>query len=265
VRIISVNSWGGALFDEFAPWLDTCGADVLCLQEVARAPGLHGWTRFADADRSLPQRADLMADVTARLPRHQGFFAVSDTGPVRDDAGRTHPQDFGLATFVSMDLPLVGMRSAFVHGSYLHHPDAWPVSDRPRNALSVRVHDREADRFVTVVNLHGLRDAQGKNDTPARRVQAERLASLITAAREPGDLTIVAGDFNLLPGSSTFQVLADIGLTDLVREADTRTAHYPKPLRHASYLLVSDPGAVKHFEVVTAPEVSDHRPLLLDL
>ena len=265
MRIISVNSWGGALFDEFAPWLDTCGADVLCLQEVARAPGLHGWTRFADADRSLPQRADLMADVTARLPRHQGLFAVSDTGPVRDDAGRTHPQHFGLATFVSADLPLVGIRSAFIHGSHLHHPDAWPADDRPRNALAVRVHDREADRFLTVINLHGLRTSQGKTDTPARRAQAERLAALITAAREPDDLTIVTGDFNLLPDSSTFQILAGIGLTDLVREADTRTAHYPKPLRHASYLLVSDPDAVEHFEIVTAPEVSDHRPLLLDL
>ncbi|GAB2825060.1 endonuclease/exonuclease/phosphatase family protein [Actinocorallia aurea] len=265
MRIISVNAWGGALFDTFSPWLGTCDADILCLQEVAHAPGVGGWTDFADADRAMPQRADLMADVTARLPRHQGLFAVSDTGPVRDSSGNVHPQHFGLATFVSVELPLVGVRSSFVHGSYVEHRDAWPTGDRPRNALAVRVHDRATGRFVTVVNLHGLRTPDGKSDNPQRRAQAERLAALVTAAREADDLTVVAGDLNLLPDSETFDVLAGLGLTDLVRDADTRTSHYPKPTRHASYLLISDPSAVKHFEIVTTPEVSDHRPLLLDL
>jgi endonuclease/exonuclease/phosphatase family metal-dependent hydrolase len=80
--------------------------------------------------------------------------------------------------------------------------------------------------------------------------------------RGPGDLVVVCGDFNLLPGSETFGVL---GLTDLVGTADTRTSHYRKPVRHASYLLVSDPAAVERFEILAAPEVSDHRALILDI
>jgi endonuclease/exonuclease/phosphatase family metal-dependent hydrolase len=60
-------------------------------------------------------------------------------------------------------------------------------------------------------------------------------------------------------------VLAELGLTDLVRDADTRTSRYLKPVRHASYLLVSAPAKVRHFEIVTAPEVSDHRALVVDL
>lgn len=253
------------MFDELAPWLETCGADILCLQEVTHTPGLGGWTRFDDADRSLPQRANLLADVRSRLPRHHGLFTASDAGPVQDHQQRHHQQDFGLATFVAENLPLVGVRSAFVHGDYTEHRDHWPTGGRPRNALAVRVHDRRARRFVTVVNLHGLRDPLGKVDTPARHAQAERLAALIKEARQDDDLTVVCGDFNLLPDSKTFQILADLGLTDLVGEADTRTSRYPKPLRHASYLLVSDPGAVERFEIVTAPEVSDHRALVLDL
>ncbi|MFC7584723.1 endonuclease/exonuclease/phosphatase family protein [Nonomuraea antimicrobica] len=105
----------------------------------------------------------------------------------------------------------------------------------------------------------------GEGDTPARRAQAERLAALVTGLRENGDLTVVCGDLNLLPGSETFEILAGLGLVDLVRDADTRTSRYLKPVRHASYLLVSDPGAVKQFEIMAAPEVSDHRALLLDL
>ncbi|MEV0388021.1 endonuclease/exonuclease/phosphatase family protein [Nonomuraea sp. NPDC050643] len=267
MRIISLNAWGGAMFDELAPWLDTCDAGILCLQEVTRTPSVHGWTRFDDAERSLPQRANLLADVRSRLPHHQGLFVASDSGPVqaRDHGHRSHQQDFGVATFVAETLPIVGMRSAFVHGGYAEHRDEWPSDGRPRAALAVRVLDPEARRFVTVVNLHGLRDARGKADTPARRAQAERLAELIAGLRENGDLTVVCGDFNLLPGSETFEVLAGLGLTDLVREADTRTARYPKPVRHASYLLVSEPAAVKRFEIMTAPEVSDHRALVLEL
>jgi hypothetical protein len=36
-------------------------------------------------------------------------------------------------------------------------------------------------------------------------------------------------------------------------------------VRHASYLLVSDAGAVKSLELPATPEVSDHRPLILEL
>lgn len=265
MRIISLNAWGGAMFDELAPWLDNSDADVLCLQEVTRTPGGDGWTRFDDAERSLPQRADLLTDVRTRLPRHLGLFAVSDSGPVLDHEGVPRRQDFGLATFVADTFPVVGTRSAFVHGSYADHRDEWPSDGRPRAALAVRVFDPGARRFVTVVNLHGLRDAHGKADTPARQAQAERLADLVTGTREDGDLTVVCGDFNVLPDSETFRVLAKLGLTDLVRDADTRTSRYPKPVRHASYLLVSDPAAVQGFEIATAPEVSDHRALVLDV
>ena len=265
MRIISLNAWGGALFDEFARWLDTCDADVLCLQEVTHTPTATGWTRFDDAERSLPQRADLLTDVRSRLPRHHGLFAVSDSGPVLDQERRVHRQDFGLATFVSPTLPPVGTRAGFVHGDYAEHHDRWPSEDRPRAALAVRVFDRGSRRFVTVVNFHGLRDTSGKMDTPARRAQAERLAGFVADAREKDDLTVVCGDFNVLPGSETFRILGELELVELVRDADTRTSHYRKPVRNASYLLVSEPAAVERFEIVATPEVSDHRALLLEL
>ncbi|GIF13544.1 hypothetical protein FHX34_105672 [Actinoplanes teichomyceticus] len=169
-----------------------------------------------------------------------------------------------MATWVAERLPVVGVDSAFVHGRFVDHVE-WAVADRPRVALAVRVVDRGAGRSVAVVQLHGLRDPAGKGDGPARRRQAERLVELVRRFREPHDVVVVCGDFNLLPGSETFGMLAEIGLTDLVGVADTRTSHYPKPVRHASYLLVSDVAAVKRFEVVARPEVSDHRALVLEL
>ena len=264
MRIVSVNAWGGAMFDQLAPWIETVEAEVLCLQEVTRTPGAGGWTRFDDGERSLPQRANLFQDVRALRPTDQSIMLVSDAGPVTDDSGVRRRQDFGIATFVHEEVPMVGVQTSFVHGEFVDHDD-WSVEDRPRSALAVGVIDRPHDRSVAVVQLHGLRDPSGKQDTPARKEQAQRLAELIESARSEADLTVVCGDLNLLPDSETFTVLGKLGLTDLVGRADTRTSAYTKPTRNASYLLVSEPAAVKTFSVMAEPEVSDHRALILEI
>lgn len=263
MRILSLNAWCGTLFDALAAWLPAAAADVVCLQEVTRTAGVTGWTEFSDADRTLPQRADLFDDVAALLPGHRGTFVASDAGPVTDAAGRRRRQEFGIAAFVAGPTTVTAQRSTFVHGAFTEH-DAWATSERPRVAHAMRL-VAPAARPVTVVHLHGLRDAAGKGDTPARRRQAQRLGDLVERTRRRGDLGVVCGDLNLLPDSVTFSVLRDLGFTDLVGTADTRTAHYRKPVRHASYLLVSDPAAVRRFEIVEHPEVSDHRALVVDL
>jgi endonuclease/exonuclease/phosphatase family metal-dependent hydrolase len=263
VRIVSLNAWGGALFGELAAWLPGVGADVLCLQETTHTAGLTGWTTFSDDVRSLPQRANLFADVAELLPRYRATFDASDAGPVLAQDGRRHRQEFGLGLFVDERIAALDSSNAFVHGRFADH-EVWPVDDRPRIAQAVRL-GRGSDAPVTVVHVHGLRTGLGKQDTPARLEQAHRLGSFVAATRKPGDLTVLCGDLNLLPSSETFDILAGFGLTDLVRYADTRTSRYAKPTRHASYLLVSDPAAVVGFEVLEAPEVSDHRALVLDL
>jgi hypothetical protein len=231
---------------------------------VTRTPGEDGWTSFSDAERELPQRANLFRDVCHLLDRHQGSFVASDAGPVIGGGGILRHQDFGLAVFVDERFPVVGQVTDFVHGTFVDH-QAWPSSGRPRLAQGIRLIDRRDQRSVAVVHVHGLRDSAGKTDTPARRQQAQRLVDVVHRLRRRGDLTVVCGDLNVLPGSETLTALHDIGLVDLVGASDTRTSHYPKPLRHASYMLVSDLNAVTRFQAPAAPEVSDHRPLILDL
>jgi endonuclease/exonuclease/phosphatase family metal-dependent hydrolase len=264
VRIASLNAWGGAMYPELAEWLSNATFDVLCLQEVTATPGLSGWTTFADGERTLPQRANLFADVRTLLPHHQPLFVTSDAGPVTDADGRRHRQAFGLATFVADHLMIIGARASSVHGTFTDH-DTWPRDDRPRVGCALRIARPGATRAVTLVHVHGVRDRHGKADTPQRRAQAERIAGLVQAVRGADDLVVVCGDLNLLPDSETFDILAAIGLVDLVGAADTRTSRYPKPVRHASYVLVSDPQAVAGFEIVVEPEVSDHRALVLEV
>lgn len=263
MRIVSLNAWGGAMHDDLIPWLRGGPADVLCLQEVTRTPGLTGWSSFEDAERALPQRADLLNDLTRALPNHQPLFVANDTGPVTSDDGRRHQQDFGIATFLDTALTLTSITTRPVHGAYTRHEE-WPHTHRPRTALAVQVAE-PSGRTVGVIQVHGLRDTAGKGDSPARREQAEQLATLVRQTQKHADLTVLCGDLNLLPDSDTFAVLAEAGMTDLVGDADTRTSRYAKPVRHASYLLVSDPTAVRGFEILTQPEVSDHRALRLEI
>lgn len=162
------------MFDALVEWLPESGADILCLQEVTCTSGLSGWTRFNDGERTLPQRANLFADISTALTHHQGLFLTSDSGPVIDHQGHRHQQDFGIAMFVHDRFPIVSSQSAFVHGSYTDHSE-WTILERPRIAHTARIVDRAAHRTVAITHLHGLRDPTGKSDSQARTEYSQRL------------------------------------------------------------------------------------------
>ena len=129
MKIVSVNAWGGAMFDAFAAWLPRCDADIVCLQEVTRTAGQHGWTRFEDSERTLPQRANLFDDVVSALPNHQAMFVTSDAGPVAVE-GRA---EFGPRRFLGVVT--------------LHEVEA---SAQCIERSGVGVLDRALDRFACV-------------------------------------------------------------------------------------------------------------------
>lgn len=266
MRIISLNAWGGRLHAPLMAYLRETDPDVLCLQEVTRTTGrADGWLLYRDGPLELPQRANLFADLKTALPDHDAFFAPVARGELFD-GDVALPSQFGLATFVRSNYPIVGQALSFVHGAY--SPDGWGPHPRSRNALGIRIYSAESRCYFTIAQMHGLRELSGKEDTPARIDQAHALASVIDQLRQPDDGLIVCGDFNVLPESRTFEILGALGLTDLVTRGgftDARTSWYEKAGRYADYLLVNDGVAVRRFDVVAEPEVSDHRALLLDI
>jgi endonuclease/exonuclease/phosphatase family metal-dependent hydrolase len=266
LRIACLNAWGGQVWQPLRRWLEGLSPDVLCLQEVTRAPAPGpAWLRYGDAYRALDQRADLFADVSACLPGHQARFAPAARGVLRDGEGREYPSEHGLGQWVAPHLAWAGQWQGFVHGAY--RTGGWGPEPVPRACQVSRI-VTEAGRSVVVGHLHGLRDPAGKEDTPARRQQWERLAAAVEAFRAPDEPVVIGGDMNVLPGSELFAVMDRIGLRDLVTgrgHADTRTSLYPKPQRHANYLFVSEGAEIRVFDVPAAPEVSDHRPMILEL
>lgn len=261
-----LNGWGGTLHEAAEAYLAREAPDVLCLQEVVHTPGTaKEWLTYRDGGHVLPQRANFFRDVSEALPDHVAIFCPAAQG-ILWDGEETVPSQWGLATFVHRRFPIIGQAQGFVHKGF--SPDGYGEHPRSRSAHVVRLHDFDQGEPIAIAHMHGLRDLQGKVDTPERLEQAHRLAGLVQAVAEPGDRLVVCGDFNVEPGSRTFEILAKLGLKDLVvgrGHSDTRTSHYKKPGRYADYMLVNGAVEVLAFEVVEQPEVSDHRPLLLDI
>ena len=264
MQVMSLNAWGGKLQDRLLPFIEEACPDVLCLQEVVHTPlADKGWLTYRDQGIELAQRARFFDEVSRALPDHVAVFCPAAQGDLWDGDTRYDSQ-WGLATFVRRSLPIVAQKQGFVHGAF--SPYGYGDHPRSRSAHAVRVFDYEKGFPVTIAQLHGLRDLAGKRDTPARLEQARRLAALVQSVAEPGDRIVVCGDFNVLPESRTFQVMAEIGLTDLVTGRgfrSTRTSHYKKPETFADYMFVNSALADAPFEVLETPEVSDHRPLRL--
>jgi len=266
MQIMCLNAWGGTLHEVLLPYLAETAPDILCLQEIIHSPATDkAWLTYRDGTRVLPQRANLFRDVCAALPDHVATFCPAAQG-VLWDGEVALPSQWGLATFVRRGLPVIGQVQGFVHKDY--SPDGYGDHPRSRSAHGVRVWDHAAGRAVSVTHMHGLRDLAGKMDTPARAAQARKLLALSRQLGAPGDITVICGDFNVEPDSETLALMAEAGLTELVTARgieSTRTSHYKKPGRFADYMLIDRPEAVARFDVVTAPEVSDHCPLVLEL
>ena len=265
MRLMCLNGWGGKLHDPLISYLKTVDPDVLCLQEVVNTPDTdREWLTYRDVGAELPQRANFFAEVSNALPDHVAWFCPAARGDLWDGDTR-YDSLWGLATFARRSLPAIGQAQGFVHGAF--GADGYGDHPRSRNAHVVRLFDFRAGHPVVVAHMHGLRDLAGKQDTPARLVQARRLADLVRSVAEEGDRVVVCGDFNVLPDSGTFDILGGLGLRDLVTArgfTDTRTSHYAKANRFADYMLVNAAVEIGRFDVVEAPEGSDHRPLLLE-
>jgi endonuclease/exonuclease/phosphatase family metal-dependent hydrolase len=266
LRVICLNAWGGKFYDRLISYLQDASPDVLCLQEVVHSPTSNKeWLVYRDGSHVLEQRANLFADVSKVLPEHHAVFCPAAQG-VLWEAETPVLSQWGLATFVRRSLTIVGQMQGFVHKQY--SSDGFGEHPRSRSAHAVRVFDHQSGSPITIAHMHGLRDLNGKMDTPARLEQARKLACIVQSVSQPDDRVVVCGDFNVEPDSETFDVLSQIGLFDLVKgsgSAGTRTSYYRNPGAYADYMLVNKKTRVRRFSVVHQPEVSDHCPLLLDI
>jgi endonuclease/exonuclease/phosphatase family metal-dependent hydrolase len=272
MRVVNLNTWGGRL-PGVPEYLANLNADVLCLQEITSAPaGTPEMGHYIDRDGQPDlQRTNFLRELEQKLcPGYRSYFFPAARGYLHDGAKTEYPVFYGIATFVRNTVPVIGERMGFVFEEY--RTANFKEPPLPRNAHAVRVYNHENETSVIVAHMHGLWVPDGKYDTDDRVNQAIRLNNIVGQVHQKrDDKIVVCGDFNVLPKSLTFEMLDTRVPRNLIKEfgiTDTRTKYYDKPIethpRYADYMLVNSHVNVKKFDVPGDPEVSDHRPLILD-
>lgn len=241
MKVISLNTWGGRIQKPLIDFVKRHrDVDIFCFQEMLdNAQEIMG-EEYPD------DMYNQFSDLQALLPEHKGFFR-----PVLKGV-------YGLAMLVKKDIEVTEEGEMLIHKS---SSDLITDGHHSRNMQWVRFVSKGTD-FV-VVNVHGLWNGKGKDDTPERIAQSKLIKEFLDRSR---GVKILCGDFNLNPETESIELL-EKGMRNLVKEygiTSTRTSLYTKPGKFADYAFVSEDLNVKDFRVLP-DEVSDHAPLLLEV
>jgi endonuclease/exonuclease/phosphatase family metal-dependent hydrolase len=225
--------------------------DVLCLQELPvwalrRLEEWSGMRAFgAIAARPVPRHAGLGGAITEL---HHGLFRSALTGQAN-------------AILIAPALRLVATGSIVLNPADVRRAQArklglersvrlaWAKERRVCHAVRVDA----AGRFLTVANLH----ASSVRDRRCQDAELIRAVTFADAFANPGDLLVLAGDFNVVRETSTaLEALAspDWGFDEpiqgldqiLVRGADaSRPARWPEQRRRVDGRLLSDHAPIE--------------------
>ncbi|HUF13976.1 MAG TPA: endonuclease/exonuclease/phosphatase family protein [Longimicrobiales bacterium] len=220
--------------ERVATLIGETGADLVLLQEVDR-----GTRRSGGVDQlaELERRTGFHGAFGRTLDYQGGEYgiAVLSRWPIRSD------------TLIALP---VEPRQERAGGSY-----------EPRGALRVTMDVPGPD--VGVLNTH--LDASG--DDHYRRQEVEAVRRIAADLRASHDWTVVGGDFNAEPGTSTIRTMVVDGWRDAWSECgagDGRTFPAHAPVKRIDYLFLTA-GLGCAVARVAETTTSDHRPLLVRL
>lgn len=241
MKLITLNTWGGRVGQPFVQFiLDHKDTDIFCFQEIYDKAEEVMDVHYPEVDHSIFTRLKEL------LPKHNGFFR-----PVLEDV-------YGIAIFIKKNISVLEEGEVFIHRN-----ERGTVIDghHSRNLQWIKF-DMEG-RVFTVMNVHGLWNGKGKNDTPERIAQSNIIREFMDRTEDP---KILCGDFNLNPDTESVKIL-EKDMKNLVKDhsiTSTRTSLYEKQGKFADYIFTSPDINIKTFEVLPE-EVSDHSALSLEI
>ena len=249
MKLITLNAWGGKLFEPFIKFVkDYDDVDVFCFQDL-----LFGNDPIASPIQG--GRINLFNEIKKVLPDYEFIISREDGHSfvngemLADDVGT------GKAIFYKKNLSLTGQGD-------------FDVSDVNLTETMVSSKCQWVEftidaKKITILNLHGLwqRGSQ-KQDTAERLEQSKRIADFMATIVGP---KILAGDFNMIPDGQSMAILEN-GMNNLVKDykiETTRNKYYTRGMKFADYILISPDVVVNDFKTLP-DEVSDHMALYID-
>ncbi len=242
MKLISLNTWGGALREELLTFLESHkDVDIFCFQEI----------HAKDSDRyqfNYTRDPFLFDSISKILPNHTAHFSP-------------HLEDwFGVAIFIKKNLPIVRDDERYIYKEKGYIPESdFRLNARLVQGIELNVNNKK----LSVFNLHGVWQVEGKRDTPDRIKQSE---NILEFASTFGSAKIICGDFNARPEIKSISMLEEAGYRNLIKKfgiPSTRSNLYTKPEKFADYIFVSPEVKVLDFKVLSEV-VSDHSPLFLE-
>lgn len=253
MKLITLNVWGGKLYEPLIKFLEehSKDVDIFCFQDAL----------FGSKPEFTPiqnGRVNLFSEIEKVLTDFN--FVIYRDPEESYFHGELLPLDIGCGQliFVRKSIKILESGGFRSHEDSPYHKGGDMVSGR---CEWVRLSSEIGD--ITVLNMHGLWQRNSKKaDTLERLQQSEKVNQFFRSIQGK---KILCGDFNLAPEGEAMRKFED-NMINLVKEykiTSTRSSHYPKEEKFADYILVSKDVVVTNFQVLSQ-EVSDHLPLILD-
>lgn len=259
MKLISLNIWGGILYDELMAFVERESAttDIFCFQESFDEP-THPAAVKLGAQRGMTRK------LQGALAGFNGYFPQI-SGPVRFMPGNEMVYHAaGIATFVRRPI------AVSAHGT-VSDLGGNGRSDVPGESPLPHMYITKMNaggRSFAVANFHGIVDSEsGKRDSDLMTRQSR---AVLDATRRFTEPSILVGDFNLRPETESIAMFARAGYRNLIAEYGvglTRSSHYRDMETYKDYVsdyaFVSPGIRVTDFRVMP-DEVSDHLPLVVE-
>jgi len=246
MRLISLNTWGGKLYDPFMSFLSmhSKGTDIFCLQEVYSLKEGEGLTKWWQKDMS----PNLYEKILHKLEQFNGNITeqYSSMGE-------------RLAIISSKRITIEDKGEIVLcEGRKINSDNEEPVEIGSKLQWITFMHDEK--RF-TIANVHGFWVKDSHEDSPERLQQSKRILNFLN---NKNGAKILCGDFNLSPNTRSISMLEQ-DFKNLIKEYEIiSTGSSPgKKGEIVDYVFVSPEVKVSEFKVLQN-EVSDHLPLSLE-
>lgn len=256
MKLISLNIWGGQVFEPFLEFIKEHAADtdIFCLQEVFQSS--------SGVETSHGARMNIIEDIKRLLPDFDVFF-----GWAQDNFDNKGSVDFevttGLATFVRRPMKVLSSENIFIYGEK-NGMNLKDPTTMPANMLCTKI--QTGEKVYMVCNIHAYAYPGDKLDTPERIEQSQKIMNFL-GKHEKGK--ILCGDFNLMPGTESMKMLEKnmenlITTFNIPRTRSELSMYFgtPDEQKYADYIFVSPDIKVPDFKVPNVP-ISDHLPMIL--
>lgn len=252
MRLISLNIWGGTIFDDIVGFIkkESDQADIFCLQEVF-------YSQLPESELS-EGRYNIFQEIEKQLPSFVGYFSPMQDGYDYKDRISNHIS-FGLAIFIRKGIQVESFEDFFIFGER-NSMEGDNENTLPYNAQCVTIFG-DKEKKVIVCNIHGI-SLWPKTDTPERLKQSEIIMDFL---KNKNPTKILCGDFNLFPETESLRILEN-GMKSLIKEfniKNTRSIMHKLDEHVSDYVITSQDVIIQKFCLPNIA-VSDHLPLVLD-